>query len=142
MVEFNKMFVMVPLMLASRYIDGEDPKVILLLRIAYFSVQSLIVLFSIYTYIQATAAAQGKDNKVIYVPSPPQVRQVPRYIHYSASLLVHSDAECFGYVHLHHRNCISSSCMTFENSPLPIPMHRKSIRKLRLERTFSVKRVV
>lgn len=63
---------MLPLILASRYIDGEDPKVILYLRIAYFSVQSVIVLFTIYTYIQATVAAQGKDDKVIYVPPAAQ----------------------------------------------------------------------
>ena len=75
MVEFNKMFVMLPLILASRYIDGEDPKVILYLRIAYFSVQFVIVLFTIYTYIQATVAAQGKEDKVIYVPPAAQVRE-------------------------------------------------------------------
>lgn len=84
MVEFNKMFVMLPLILASRYIDGEDPKVILYLRIAYFSVQSVIVLFTIYTYIQATAAAQGKDDKVIYVPPAPQVCIVSFHMYLSA----------------------------------------------------------
>jgi hypothetical protein len=73
MVAFNKMFVMLPLIFAARKIDGEDPQVIFYLRIAYFSVQFLIVLLTLYTYLQATVAAKGKDTKLIYVAPAAQV---------------------------------------------------------------------
>ena len=64
---------MLPLVFAARKIDGEDPQIIFYLRIAYFSVQTLIVLYTIYTYLQATLAAKGKETMVIYVPPAAQV---------------------------------------------------------------------
>lgn len=70
---FNKMFVMIPLMLAARKLNGEDPTIIFMLRCAYFSVQGVILAIVAYIYIQAsTLAATSKGNKVVYVPPPPQ----------------------------------------------------------------------
>ena len=69
MVAFNKMFVMVPVMLAARKLDGEDPNVIYWLRVAYFSVQALVVLLVAYTYIQAmTIAAKQGNDRIVYIP--------------------------------------------------------------------------
>ena len=69
MVAFNKMFVMVPVMLAARKLDGEDPNVVYWLRVAYFSVQSVIILVVAYTYIQATTvASQPGNDRVVYIP--------------------------------------------------------------------------
>jgi hypothetical protein len=72
MAGFNKMFVMVPVMLAARKLDGEDPTVIYWLRVAYFSVQALVIILVAYTYIQATkiAAKQGND-RIVYIPPAP-----------------------------------------------------------------------
>lgn len=74
MAGFNKMFVMVPVMLAARKLDGEDPTVIYWLRVAYFSVQALVIILVAYTYIQATkiAAKQGND-RIVYIPPAPSV---------------------------------------------------------------------
>ena len=69
------MIVMIPLILAARKIDGEDPNIVYWLRIAYFSVQAIIVMLVAYVYIQAAAAAKGKENRMVYVPAPAQVRQ-------------------------------------------------------------------
>jgi len=69
MAGFNKMFVMVPVMLAARKLDGEDPNVVYWLRVAYFSVQALIILLVAYTYIQATTiAAKAGNDRVVYIP--------------------------------------------------------------------------
>lgn len=69
---FNKMFVMVPVMLAARKIDGEDPNIVYWLRISYGVVQTLCVLFVIYTYLTAQKVAP-KQNGIVFVPPPPQV---------------------------------------------------------------------
>eukprot|EP00568_Trieres_chinensis_P002331 CAMPEP_0183296550 /NCGR_PEP_ID=MMETSP0160_2-20130417/4050_1 /TAXON_ID=2839 ORGANISM="Odontella Sinensis, Strain Grunow 1884" /NCGR_SAMPLE_ID=MMETSP0160_2 /ASSEMBLY_ACC=CAM_ASM_000250 /LENGTH=361 /DNA_ID=CAMNT_0025458171 /DNA_START=77 /DNA_END=1162 /DNA_ORIENTATION=- len=72
---FNKMFVMLPVMLAARKIDGEDPNIVFMLRCGYGSVQIVILLLVAYIYITATtvasASGEGK-NRIIYVPPPPQ----------------------------------------------------------------------
>jgi Phosphate transport (Pho88) len=65
MTEFNKMFVMLPVMLLARKLDGEDPTTLLWLRIAYGIVQSISVLVVLYTYIVARTI---KSNDVVYVP--------------------------------------------------------------------------
>mmetsp|Transcript_6283 Transcript_6283/g.10403 ORF Transcript_6283/g.10403 Transcript_6283/m.10403 type:complete len:348 (+) Transcript_6283:224-1267(+) len=67
MANSYKMLVMLPVMFAARKLDGEDPNVIYWLRVAYFSMQSIIVMLVLYTYIQASSAAKGKENKVVYV---------------------------------------------------------------------------
>lgn len=72
----NKMFILLPVMFAARKLDGEDPTTVYWLRVAYFSVQTIVLALVGYTYIQATAAAKALDGRVIYVPPPPQVRQI------------------------------------------------------------------
>jgi len=71
---FNKMFVMIPVMLAARKIDNDDPTVILYLRMAYFVVQIFCFSVCVFTYLKAQAAASkaGNTNKTIYVAPPPQ----------------------------------------------------------------------
>jgi hypothetical protein len=73
MAGLNKMFVMVPVMLAARQIDGEDPKNIFMIRVTYGVVQSLVLLVVFYVYIKASGSCQGM-NQVVYVPPPPVVR--------------------------------------------------------------------
>ena len=71
---FNKMFVMLPVMLAARKIDGENPDTVFLLRCAYGAVQSIIVLLVAYIYISSRSVSSGKDkDRLIYVPPPPVV---------------------------------------------------------------------
>jgi hypothetical protein len=70
---FNKLFIMIPVMLAARKIDGEDPTTVYWLRIAYGSVQGLCVLIVLYTYIQASAFASSAEKRVVYIPSAPTV---------------------------------------------------------------------
>ena len=69
----TKMFIIIPVMLAVRKLDGEDPTTVHWLRVAYFSVQGVILLIVAYTYIQATAAAKAMGNRIVYVPPPPNV---------------------------------------------------------------------
>lgn len=77
MAGFNKMFVMVPVMLAARKLDGEDPNVVYWLRVAYFSVQSLMILLVAYTYIQATTIASKPGNdRTVYIPPAASVRVI------------------------------------------------------------------
>lgn len=71
-MEFNKMFVILPLMLVSRKLDGEDPQTIHWLRVGYFTVQSIILVIAAYVYVQATA--MSKVTSVVYVPPAPTVR--------------------------------------------------------------------
>jgi hypothetical protein len=73
---FNKMIIMIPVMLAARKIDAEDPTTIYWLRCAYGTVQAICVLIVVYTYIQASsfASASAKDKVVVYVPAPATVR--------------------------------------------------------------------
>ncbi|KAL7434187.1 hypothetical protein ACHAXM_003925 [Skeletonema potamos] len=71
---FNKMFVMLPVMLAARKLDGEDPNIVFLLRCCYGAVQACALLLVLFINIKANAAAADKANNVkIYVAPPPQV---------------------------------------------------------------------
>ena len=71
---FNKMFVMLPVMLAARKLDGENPDTVFMLRCAYGTVQAVIVLLVAYIYISSLAVSNGKDkDRLIYVPPPPVV---------------------------------------------------------------------
>lgn len=74
MVAFNKMFVMMPVMLAARKLDGEDPNVIFLLRCAYGGVQAIAVMVVLFIFFKANAASKDKENAgiKIYVPPAPQ----------------------------------------------------------------------
>ena len=83
-VKFNKMFVMIPVMLAARKLDAEDPQIVQYLRLAYGSVQTLCVFVVLYTYFQASSLSATKKNDndkeektadtVVYVPAPATVR--------------------------------------------------------------------
>lgn len=64
---------MVPVMLAARKLDGEDPNVIFMLRCVYGVVQTISLIVVCLIYLKATAAAKDKGNATkIYVPPPPQ----------------------------------------------------------------------
>lgn len=71
MVQFNKMFVMLPVMFAARRLDGDDQQTVYWLRIAYGVVQTLCVLAVVYTYLQASTVATL--SHIVYVPPAPQV---------------------------------------------------------------------
>jgi len=70
-MQFNKMMVMLPVMLAARKLDSEDPKTVHLLRICYGVMQTICVLIVLYTYV---LASKVKSDQIIYVPPAPQVR--------------------------------------------------------------------
>jgi len=63
-VGFNKMFVMVPVMLAARKLDAEDPKIVHYLRIAYGSMQTICVLVVLYTYMKASSKSSSDGSKL------------------------------------------------------------------------------
>ena len=63
-----------PVMLAARKLNGEDPNVIFNLRCLYGFVQAVAVALVLFIYLKASAAAKDSTNAVkIYVPAPPQV---------------------------------------------------------------------
>jgi len=66
---FNKLFVMVPVMLAARKLDAEDPAAVQYLRIAYGGMQSICALVVLYTFIKASSL-KGEVSTV-FVPAPP-----------------------------------------------------------------------
>jgi len=69
------MFVMLPVMLAARKLDGEDPSTVYMVRVAYAAVQTLCVLIVLWTYWRATTQL-SKNPTVVYVPPPPQARSL------------------------------------------------------------------
>lgn len=71
----NKMFIMLPVMLAARKLDGENPLVVYWLRIAYGCVQFLSVCVVLYVYWRAS---QVKADRTVYVPPAPVVRFSPQ----------------------------------------------------------------
>jgi Phosphate transport (Pho88) len=78
MPPFNKMFVMIPVMLAARKLDGEDPNVVHMVRVAYGVVQVVCFLLVAYAYVQATSAAKGLPEGKIYIPQAAMVRSMRR----------------------------------------------------------------
>eukprot|EP00571_Detonula_confervacea_P015222 CAMPEP_0172297316 /NCGR_PEP_ID=MMETSP1058-20130122/388_1 /TAXON_ID=83371 /ORGANISM="Detonula confervacea, Strain CCMP 353" /LENGTH=356 /DNA_ID=CAMNT_0013006455 /DNA_START=95 /DNA_END=1165 /DNA_ORIENTATION=- len=73
MVAFNKMFVMMPVMLAARKLDGEDPNIVFMLRCLYGAMQTVAVMVVLFIYVKANAAAKEKENAVkIFVAPAPQ----------------------------------------------------------------------
>ena len=65
---------MLPLMFAARKLDGEDPNIVFMLRCAYGSIQALILLAVLYTYMTAVKLSKSKiKDKEILVPGPHQV---------------------------------------------------------------------
>ena len=71
---FNKLFVMLPVMLAARKLDAEDPQTVQYLRMAYGSMQSLCVLVVLYTFMKASSIDDKKASNIVYIPAPPTVR--------------------------------------------------------------------
>ena len=69
---FNKLFVMVPVMLAARKLDAEDKDTVKYLRLSYGCMQSICVLIVLYTFMKASSVKDGK--KIVFVPAPPTVR--------------------------------------------------------------------
>lgn len=70
----NKMFIMVPVMLAARKLDGENATTVRWLRASYAAVQSLCLLMVFFTYYKAYLASLAYPNLTIYVPPTPLVR--------------------------------------------------------------------
>ncbi|VEU44535.1 unnamed protein product [Pseudo-nitzschia multistriata] len=68
---FNKLFVMLPVMLAARKLDAEDPQTVQYLRMAYGSMQSLCVLVVLYTFMKASSIDDKKASNIVYIPAPP-----------------------------------------------------------------------
>lgn len=66
---FNKLFVMVPVMLAARKLDAEDQSTVHYLRIAYGCMQSICVLIVLYTFMKASKLKT--DESIVFVPAPP-----------------------------------------------------------------------
>ncbi len=66
---------MLPVMLAARKLDGEDPNIVFMLRALYGAVQAVAVLVVLFIYTKAAAAAKERANEgvTIYVPPPPVV---------------------------------------------------------------------
>lgn len=84
---FNKMFIMLPVMLAARNLKNDDLNTVYMIRIAYAVVQTICLLLAIYAYI-TVSSMQGSTtatnmNRIIYVPAPAQVsgrkRQTARF---------------------------------------------------------------
>jgi len=70
-VGFNKVFVMIPVMLAARKLDAEDPQTIEYLRIAYGSMQTVCVLIVLYTFMKASSLTGKDKSNIIFVPAAP-----------------------------------------------------------------------
>uniref|UniRef100_A0A7S2PFT9 Uncharacterized protein n=1 Tax=Leptocylindrus danicus TaxID=163516 RepID=A0A7S2PFT9_9STRA len=69
----NKMFIMLPLIFASRKLDAEDKDTIFYLRALYFPLHAIILLVMIYIYMTASKFAQTEaGKKVIFVPPAAQ----------------------------------------------------------------------
>lgn len=61
----NKMFVMLPVMMAARKLDSEDPDIVFKLRCTYFSVQAIILLVAIYIFLQVYLLSNDKKKSQI-----------------------------------------------------------------------------
>mmetsp|Transcript_10153 Transcript_10153/g.15127 ORF Transcript_10153/g.15127 Transcript_10153/m.15127 type:complete len:118 (-) Transcript_10153:830-1183(-) len=69
----NKMFIMLPLIFASRKLDAEDKDTIFYLRALYFPLHAIMLLVMIYIYMTASKFAQTEaGKKVIFVPPAAQ----------------------------------------------------------------------
>ena len=91
MPPFNKMFVMLPVMLAARKLDGEDPNTVYMVRVAYAAVQTLCVLVVLWTFLKARTLQN--NSTIVYVPAAAQV---------SVSLSVSSYLSLLLYYWTHH----------------------------------------
>jgi Phosphate transport (Pho88) len=69
---FNKMLVMLPVMLAARKLDGENARTVHMVRIAYGVVQLVSLLLVVYAY---HVAGKVSNQRNVYVPPAPSVRE-------------------------------------------------------------------
>lgn len=65
------MFVMLPVMLAARKLDGENPDTIQMVRIVYGVVQLMCVAIVLYAY---HIASNVSSSTAVFVPPAPTVR--------------------------------------------------------------------
>jgi len=63
------MFVMIPVMLAARKLDAEDPNTVHWLRVSYGSVQTICLLVVLYTYWKASQTSSSSSSSMVYVPA-------------------------------------------------------------------------
>jgi len=64
---------MLPIMFLARKLDAEDENIVFMLRCAYFGVQTVIVLTTLYIFMLAQKIGNGKyKDLTIYVPPAPQ----------------------------------------------------------------------
>jgi phosphotransferase system glucose/maltose/N-acetylglucosamine-specific IIC component len=77
---FNKMFIMLPVMLAARNLQNDDVNTVFLIRVAYVVVQTICISLVLYTYLMissitssSTSSTSPTLNRIIYVPAPAQV---------------------------------------------------------------------
>ena len=119
---FNKMFVMLPVMLAARQLDGEDAHIVYLVRVAYAAMQTLCVVAVLWTFFRARSVRDS--TTIVYVPVAPQVSIVFVCVCCFAGMVVPLTLWFLLY--------------TISHSPIPMP--RKSTRKLRMDSKFTRQR--
>ena len=100
---FNKMFVMLPVMLAARQLDGEDAHIVYLVRVAYAAMQTLCVVAVLWTFFRARSVRDS--TTIVYVPVAPQVSIVfvcvccfAEFVRLSSHTLVAVHHTCFLYL--------------------------------------------
>ena len=138
---FNKLFVMVPVMLAARKLDAEDPNTVHWLRVAYGSMQTICLLVVLYTFLKASSLKEGGASNIVYVPAAPTVRIVHIMNGWSMARTIKSNI-CDKAIISHPVHSSRVFCYRFpiffssniHNSLLRRPMQRKSIRRLNIER--------
>jgi Phosphate transport (Pho88) len=74
---FNKLFIMGPVMLLARQINGDDPIMVQYIRMAYGIVQCICLAAIIYVYVAVSGISAGSGNpdyhRVVYIPAPKSV---------------------------------------------------------------------
>lgn len=131
MPPFNKMFVMLPVMLAARKLDGEDPSTVYMVRVAYAAVQTLCVLVVLWTFLKARTLQN--NSTIVYVPAAAQVS-----VSLSVCLCVFLSLVVV-YYWTHHT---TPTTIYFMVSHLPTRMPRKSTRKLSTDNTSTPRRAL
>jgi Phosphate transport (Pho88) len=73
---FNKMFIMIPVMLAARKLNNEDVNTVMMIRIAYGVIQMICLSIVLYTYLLVSSLTTNTTknmDRIVYIPAPPQV---------------------------------------------------------------------
>eukprot|EP00536_Pseudo-nitzschia_multiseries_P010699 jgi/Psemu1/67544/estExt_Genemark1.C_3360011 len=85
---FNKLFVMLPVMLAARKLNAEDPQTVQYLRISYGCMQSLCVLVVLYTFMKASSIPDDKGHSnTIYPFADPAAKKKYTRAQYRAHVI-------------------------------------------------------